>query len=216
MLTSDERKLGVVLVDIGSGTTDVVVFSENAVRHTAVIPIAGDQITNDIAIALRTPISKAEEIKIRYGIAKRSLVDSSETLEVPSLGDQNARTLSRQILVEVIEARVEELFSLINQVIHESGCEGILSGGIVLTGGSVVMPGIIELAQDIFLKPIRLGTPDYHGQIKDVVQHPRNSTILGLLLEAKKKYLQDYITIRQEGPVKVILQRIREWFVHNF
>jgi len=216
VLTPDERKLGVVLVDIGGGTTDVVIFSENSVRHTAVIPIAGDQITNDIAIALRTPIGKAEEIKLRYGIAKHSMVDPSEMLEVPSLGDQRSRTLSRQVLVEVIEARVEELFSLINQVIHESGCEEKLSGGIVLTGGSVVMPGIIELAQNIFFKPTRLGTPNYHGQMTDTIQHPRNSTALGLLLEAKKKHLQEHTMLRQAGPVRVILQRIKEWFIRNF
>jgi cell division protein FtsA len=216
VLTSDEKELGVVLVDIGGGTTDVAVFTEGAIRHTAVIPIAGDQITNDVAMALRTPTNEAEEIKLRYGVAKQILADPGETLEVPGLGDRNPRTLSRQALAAVIEPRVEELFALVHQVVRESGYEEVLSSGVVLTGGSAMMPGMIELAEDIFLKPARLGTPEYHGQLADVVRSPRYSTVLGLLLEAKKQYLRGYIVTRQEGSAKAIWQRMKEWFLGNF
>src|SRR6202022_1669039 len=170
VLTEDEKELGVVLIDIGGGTTDVAIFTEGAIRHTAVIPIAGDQITNDIAMALRTPTSEAEEIKLRYGVSKQVLADPSETLEVPGLGDRGPRTLSRQALASVIEPRVEELFALVHQVVRESGYEEVLSSGVVLTGGSSMMPGMVELAEDIFLKPARLGMPEYSGQLADVVR----------------------------------------------
>src|SRR5437764_8846289 len=216
VLTGDEKELGVVLIDIGGGTTDIAVFSAGAIPHTAVIPIAGDQITNDIAMALRTPTSEAEEIKIRYGVAKQVLADPGESLEVPGLGDRGPRTLSRQALAAVIEPRVEELFAMVHQVVRESGYEGVLSSGIVLTGGSSIMPGMIEMAEDIFLKPARLGTPEYRGQLADVVRSPRYATVLGLLLEAKKQYLRGHIVTRQDGSVKAVWQRMKEWFLGNF
>ena len=216
VLTPDEKELGVVLIDMGGGTTDVAIFTEGAIRHTAVIPIAGDQITNDIAMALRTPTSEAEEIKLRYGVAKQVLADPGDSLEVPGLGDRGPRSLSRQALAAVIEPRVEELFALVHQVVRESGYEEVLSSGIVLTGGSAMMPGMVELAEDIFLKPARLGTPEYSGQLADVVRSPRYSTVLGLLLEAKKQYLRGYVVTRQDGTVKAIWQRMKEWFLGNF
>lgn len=216
VLTEDEKELGVVLIDIGGGTTDIAVFTEGAIRHTAVIPIAGDQITNDIAMALRTPTLEAEEIKIRYGIAKQVLVDPSETIEVPGLGDRGPRTLSRQMLAAVIEPRVEELFALALQVVRESEYEEVLSSGVVLTGGTAMMPGIAELAEEIFLKPVRLGIPQYNGQLADVVKSPRYSTAHGLLAEAKKQYLRGNVVTKQQGSTKAILQRMKEWFIGNF
>ena len=216
VLTEDEKELGVVLIDIGGGTTDIAVFTEGAIRHTAVIPIAGDQITNDIAMALRTPTLEAEEINIRYGIAKQVLVDPSETIEVPGLGDRGPRTLSRQMLAAVIEPRVEELFALALQVVRESEYEEVLSSGVVLTGGTAMMPGIAELAEEIFLKPVRLGIPQYNGQLADVVKSPRYSTAHGLLAEAKKQYLRGNVVTKQQGSTKAILQRMKEWFMGNF
>jgi cell division protein FtsA len=216
VLTADEKELGVVLVDIGGGTTDVAIFTEGAIRHTAVIPIAGDQITNDIAMALRTPTAEAEEIKVRYGAAKQVLADPGESFDVPGLGDRAARSLSRQALAAVIEPRVEELFSLVHQVVRESGFEEVLSSGIVLTGGSAMMPGMTELAEDIFLKPARLGIPDYSGQLADVVKSARYATVLGLLMEAKRQYLRGQVVNRQGGSAKAVWQRMKEWFLGNF
>ncbi|MCW5639845.1 MAG: cell division protein FtsA, partial [Rubrivivax sp.] len=157
VLTEDEKSLGVAVVDIGAGTTDVQIYTDGSVRHTAVIPIAGDLITSDIAMALRTPTKDAEEIKVEYGVAKQLLADPNQAIEVPGLGDRAPRQLNRQALAGVIEPRVEEIFSLVHQVIRGSGYEELLSSGIVLTGGSAVMPGMVELGEDIFLKPVRKG-----------------------------------------------------------
>ena len=149
------------------------------------IPIAGDLITSDIAMALRTPTKDAEDIKVDHGVAKQLLADPNEQVEVPGLGDRAPRMLSRQALAGVIEPRVEEIFSLVHQVIRESGYEELLSSGIVLTGGSAVMPGMVELAEDIFLKPVRKGTPLYAGPLHDMVARPRSATVMGLLEEAR-------------------------------
>ena len=216
VLTPDEKELGVVLVDIGGGTTDIAIFTEGAIRHTAVIPIAGDQVTNDIAMALRTPTAEAEEIKVGHGIAKQVLADPAEVFDVPGLGDRTSRTLSKAALAAVIEPRVEELFALAHQVVRESGFEEVLSSGIVLTGGSAMMPGMAELAEDIFLKPARVGVSAYDGQLADVVKSPRYSTVLGLLEEAKRQYLRGQVMVRQGGSATAVWQRMKEWFLGNF
>ncbi len=216
VLTADEKELGVVLVDIGGGTTDVAIFTEGAIRHTTVLPIGGDQITNDIAMALRTPTAEAEEIKVLYGVAKQVLADPGETFDVPGLGDRGPRALSRQALAAVIEPRVEELFALVHEVVRESGFEEVLSSGIVITGGSALMPGMCELAEDIFLKPARVGDPDYHGQLSDVVRSPRYATVLGLLMEAKRQYLRGQVVTRHGGSAKALWERMKEWFMGNF
>ncbi len=216
VLTADEKELGVVLVDIGGGTTDIAIFTEGAIRHTAVIPIAGDQVTNDIAMALRTPTAEAEEIKVRYGIAKQVLADPTDVFDVPGLGDRSARTMSKAALSAVIEPRVDELFGLVHQVVRESGFEEVLSSGVVLTGGSALMPGMCELAEDVFLKPARVGVPGYSGQLADVVKSPRYSTVLGLLEEAKRQYLRGQVVVRQGGSAKAVWQRMKEWFLGNF
>jgi len=185
VLTDDERELGVVLVDIGAGTTDVVIFTNGSICHTAVIPIAGDLITSDIAMALRTPSKDAEKIKIESGFAKQILADPEIQVEVPGLSDRNTRMLSQQALASVIEPRVEEIFSEVHKVILESGYEYLLSAGIVLTGGSSVMPGMVELAEDIFLMPVRRGIPNYNGNLANMVSKGSASTAMGLLEEAR-------------------------------
>ncbi|MBL0720840.1 cell division protein FtsA [Piscinibacter sp. Jin2] len=216
VLTEDEKALGVALVDIGAGTTDVSIFTDGSVRHTAVIPIAGDLITSDIAMALRTPTKDAEEIKVEYGIAKQLLADPADQVEVPGLGDRAPRMLSRQALAGVIEPRIEEIFSLVHQVIRESGYEELLSSGIVLTGGSAVMPGMVELAEDIFLKPVRKGTPTYSGALFDMVANPRSATVMGLLEEARLARSRGFKAAQQAGSVTTLFGRIKDWFVGNF
>jgi cell division protein FtsA len=216
VLTEDEKELGVVLVDIGGGTTDIAIFTGGAIRHTAVIPIAGDQITNDIAMALRTPTADAEDIKVMHGVSKQVLANADDMIEVPGIGERGPRMLSRQALAAVIEPRVEELFSLIQQVVRESGYEELLSSGVVLTGGTALMDGMVELGEDIFLKPVRLGIPDYVGNLSDVVRSPRFSTAMGLLQEARVQRLRGRRVASSRGGIKDIFQRMREWFVGNF
>ncbi|WP_180682763.1 cell division protein FtsA [Tepidicella baoligensis] len=216
ILTEDEKELGVALVDIGAGTTDVAIFAGGAIRHTAVIPIAGDLITNDIAMALRTPTKDAEDIKVESGCAKQLLADPDQQVEVPGLGDRGPRLLSRQALAGVIEPRVEEIFALVQQVIRESGHEELLSSGIVLTGGSAVMPGMVELGEDIFLKPVRRGMPKYTGVLSDMVAQPRAATVMGLLEEARLARLRGHKVAQKVGSVGSALGRLKDWFVGNF
>jgi len=216
VLTQDEMDLGVALVDIGAGTTDVAIFTGGSVRHTAVIPIAGDLITSDIAMALRTPTKDAEEIKVEYGVAKQMLADATEQVEVPGLGDRPPRMLSRQALAGVIEPRVEEIFSLVHQVIRESGCEELLSSGIVLTGGTAVMPGMVELGEDIFLKPVRKGLPTYSGALFDMVANPRSATVMGLLEEARVAHSRGHKAAAQAGSMQTFFGKARDWFMGNF
>lgn len=216
VLTPDERELGVAMIDIGAGTTDIAIFTGGAVRHTAVIPIAGDQITNDIAMALRTPIPEAEEIKIGYGIAKEMLADPNEKIEIAGIGDRPARLMSRQALAAVIEPRVEELFSLVQEVIERAGFKGKLAGGIVLTGGTALMPGLTELAEDVFLRPARTGSPMYTGALADVVRSPKFATSMGLLTEANVKRQRGRIQRMQVGVIKGVGRRVKEWIVGNF
>jgi cell division protein FtsA len=215
VLSEDEKDLGVCLVDIGGGTSDIAVFTHGAIRHTAVIPIAGDQITNDIAMALRTPTADAETIKVRQGVALRQLADPNEMIEVPGIGDRGPRVMSRQTLAEVIEPRVEELFSLVQQVLRESGFEELLSSGVVLTGGSAVMQGMVELGEEIFHMPVRVGVPKYSGGLADVVRNPRYATAVGLLLEGVQQIRQGQSS-RQDGSVRAVFGRMREWFQRNF
>ena len=215
VLSEDEKDLGVCLLDIGGGTTDIAVFTHGAIRHTAVVPIAGDQITNDIAMALRTPTADAETLKIRHGVALRQLADPNQMLEVPGIGERGARSLSRQTLAEVIEPRVEELYSLVQQVLRESGFEELLSSGVVLTGGSAVMRGMVELGEEIFHMPVRIGVPRYAGGLADVVRAPRYATAVGLLLEGTAQLHHGKLS-RQSGSVSAVLGRMREWFQRNF
>ncbi len=216
VLTEDERELGVALVDIGAGTTDIAIFTNGAIRHTAVIPIAGDLITSDIAMALRTPTKDAEDIKVENGYAKQLLADPDTRVEVPGLGDRAPRMLSRQALAGVIEPRVEEIFQLVHQVLRDSGFEEMLSSGIVLTGGSCIMPGMVELGEDIFLKPVRRGIPKYSSALADMVAQPRAATVMGLLEEARMARLRGFKVAQKNGSMKTAAGQLKDWFTGIF
>ncbi len=216
VLTDDERELGVCLVDIGGGTTDIAVFTGGAIRHTSVIPIAGDQVTNDIAVALRTPTQSAEEIKIRYACALRQLASDEETIEVKSIGDRPARRLKRQTLAEVVEPRYEELLSLVQADLRRSGFEDMLAGGVVLTGGSAKMEGLIELAEEVFHMPVRLGMPHGVTGLVDVVSNPIYATGVGLLHFGSRSRISHYQEMEKDGGVGVVWDRMKSWFQGNF
>jgi cell division protein FtsA len=216
VLTSDEKDLGVCLVDIGAGTTDVQIYTDGSVRHTAVIPIAGDLITSDIAMALRTPTKDAEEIKVAYGMAKQLLADPNEQVEVPGLGDRGPRMLSRQALAGVIEPRVEEIFSLVQQVMRESGYEELLSSGVVLAGGAASMPGMVELGEEIFMKAVRRGVPNYDGAVADMLVNPRAATVMGLLAEARMARARGTKASAQSSAAASVLGRAKAWFLGSF
>lgn len=216
VLTEDEKELGVCLVDIGGGTTDIAVFTEGAIRHTAVIPIAGDQVTNDIAVALRTPTQYAEEIKLKYACALTQLASIEETIEVPSVGDRPARRLARQTLAEVVEPRYEELFTLIQAELRRSGFEDLCAAGVVLTGGSSKMEGAVELAEEIFHMPVRLGHPQYVTGLVDVVRTPIHSTGVGLLLFGNQNRSMRESEARMGNGFKSVVQRMKSWFQGNF
>lgn len=216
VLTDDEKELGVCLVDIGGGTTDIAVFTEGAIRHTAVIPIAGDQVTNDIAVALRTPTQYAEDIKIKYACALTQLASADETIEVPSVGERPDRRLARQTLAEVVEPRYEELFTLIQAELRRSGFEDLCAAGIVLTGGSSKMEGAVELAEEIFHMPVRLGLPQYVSGLVDVVRNPIHSTGVGLLLFGYQNRAMRESEARMGNGFKSVWNRMKNWFQGNF
>ena len=216
VLSEDEKDLGVCLVDIGGGTTDIAVFTGGAIRHTSVIPIAGDQITNDVAMALRTPTADAEDLKVKYGCALRQLADAKEMIEVLGVGDRPARQLSRQTLAEVIEPRVEELYSLVQAELRRSGFEELLSSGIVITGGSSAMEGMAELGEEVFHMPVRLGMPQYVGGLAEVVRNPRFATGVGLLLAGMDQHQRHHLATMQNGSMTQIFNRMKSWFQGNF
>ena len=219
VLTEDEKELGVCLVDIGGGTTDICVFTDGAIRHTAVIPIAGDQVTNDIAVALRTPMQHAEEIKKQYGCALTQLAHDDETIEVPSVGDRAPRTLARQTLAEVIEPRIEELYTLIGAELRRSGFEDLVGSGIVLTGGSSKLQGMVELAEEVFHMPVRLGVPHNISGLTGVVENPMYATGVGLVQFGAMQRQGSSFTKQKTGStvgVQGILERMKSWFQGNF
>jgi cell division protein FtsA len=216
VLTEDEMELGICLVDIGGGTTDIAVFNNGAIRHTAVIPIAGDQVTNDIAISMRTPTQYAEDIKVRYACALSQLANLDETIEVPSVGERPPRRLARQTLAEVVEPRYEELFGLIRDELRRSGFDQMIAAGIVLTGGSAKMEGAVELAEEVFHMPVRLGVPQHVSGLGDVVRNPIHSTGVGLLMYARKKLDRVAEDLPVGGGMGEVLARMKAWFQGNF
>jgi len=216
VLTDDEKELGVCIVDVGGGTTDIAVFSGGAIRHTAVIPIAGDQVTNDIAVSMRTPTQYAEDIKVRYACALSQLANPDESIEVPSVGDRPARRLARQTLAEIVEPRYEELFNLIREELRRSGFEEVIAAGLVLTGGSARMEGAIELAEEIFHVPVRLGVPTQVRGLLDAVQSPIYSTSVGLLLYARENLQPVAHGALLGNSVGGALTRMKSWFQGHF
>ena len=212
VLSQDEKELGVAMIDIGGGTSDLAIFYQGSIKHTAVLTIAGAQMTNDIAIGLRTPNSEAEKIKHSFGCAYSNLIEEGENIEVPSVGGREARTVSRQILGEIIEARTREMFELLDQKINESGYREIISFGIVLTGGASSMQGMAELAEDVFQSPVRVGKPFDLGGLIDVANNPMYATCTGLIQYGFKR--------RKMGPVRElqgrnlfdkIFSRMKDW-----
>jgi len=217
VLTEDEKQLGVCLIDIGGGTTDIAVFSEGAIRHTAVIPIAGDQVTNDVAIALRTPTQNAENLKIQYGCALNELADMEEIIDIPSMGDNKAKRFSRLELVEAIEPRFEELFTLVRAELSRIGIEELLGCGIVVTGGSARLEGVVELAEEVFRLPVRLGIPrNVHGLV-DVIRNPSYATGVGLLLyglSSRERHHQ--MDVVSPYSFKQFFGRVKNWVQGHF
>jgi cell division protein FtsA len=213
VLTEDEKELGVCLIDIGGGTTDIAVFAEGAIKHTAVIPIAGDQVTNDIAVALRTPTHNAEEIKRKYACALTQLANIEGTIDVPSIGDRGPRKISMQNLAEIIEPRYEELLMLVQSELRRSGYEELIAAGIVLTGGSSKVTGLIELAEEIFHMPVRMGVPQNVTGLPEVVKNPIYSTGVGLLIYGREHQLYGR-GVEYEGVG--LWSKIKNWFQGNF
>ena len=216
VLTDDEKDLGVCLVDIGGGTTDIAVFTDGAIRHTAVIPIAGDQVTNDIAVALRTPTQFAEEIKVKHAYALTQLASLEDFIEVPSLGERPIRQISRLNLAEIVEPRYEELLMLVQAELRRSGFEDLIAAGIVLSGGSSRVEGLVELAEEIFHMPVRIGLPQSISGLNEVLRNPAYSTGAGLLLFGRQQH-QHGEHRRAMGPgLRGMWSRMKDWFTGNF
>ncbi|OGT29747.1 MAG: cell division protein FtsA [Gammaproteobacteria bacterium RIFCSPHIGHO2_12_FULL_35_23] len=225
VLTEDEKDLGVCLIDIGGGTTDIAIFTEGAIRHSAVIPIAGDQVTNDLAIALRTPTQNAEKLKINHACALIELADSEEDIEVPSVGHRQSRTISQKMLAEVCEPRYEELFMLVRAELRRSGFEDLIASGLVITGGAAQIKGGVELAERVFQVPVRLGMPEKISGLVDVVKNPIYATGVGLLLYGYHQHMEESSAVKatskkrmksSSGDAKSIWQRMKSWFQGNF
>ena len=216
VLTEDEKELGVCLVDIGGGTSDIAIFTEGAIRHTGVIPIAGDQVTNDIAMALRTPTDNADEIKIKYACALTQLARADETLKVPGVGDRAPRELSRQALAEVVEPRYEEIFNLVQAELQRSGYENNLAAGIVLTGGTSKMEGVVDLAEEVFHAPVRIGAPHNVTGLADIVKNPIYSTGVGLLLYGLKQFQETGGINSRNDPQIRLVDKVRKFFQGNY
>ena len=216
VLTEDEKELGVCLVDIGGGTTDIAVFTDGALHHTSVIPIAGDQVTNDIAVAFRTPTKDAEDIKIQYACSSAQLVNSDETIEVPSVGDRPPRKLSRQRLADIVQPRYEELLTFVLKELRRSGYEDRIPAGVVLTGGSSNMEGLADLAEEIFHLQVRVGSPQYVSGLVDIVKNPIHATGVGLLLFSRDD--NKSLTLNTNGgsmQLNSIWESMKSWFQQN-
>jgi cell division protein FtsA len=216
VLSADERDLGVALIDIGGGTTDLAIWSDGSIVHTSVLPIGGDHLTGDIAVGLRTPTDEAERIKQRHGCAMGALVGQDETIEVPSVGGRRPRVVSRHLLTEIIEPRVEEMFTLLHQEIQRTGFEDLLASGVVITGGSVLLQGMVEMAEDILGLPVRLGVPQNVGGLVDVVKSPMYATGVGLVMYGRANAQRSLIRVREENIYSKVKGRMSRWLGEIF
>ncbi|PLX92059.1 MAG: cell division protein FtsA [Desulfuromonas sp.] len=216
VLSADEKELGVAIVDIGGGTTDLAIFVDGAIKHTSVLSLGGNHLTNDIAVGLRTPMAEAERIKHAYGSCLTSDIGKDETIEVPSVGGREPRVLSRQLLAEILEPRVEEIFSLVNREIVRSGYEDLIASGVVITGGTSILPGMPELAEQIFNLPVRRGFPQGIGGLIDVVNSPIYATGVGLVIYGSKNQEINNFSIGQEKVFDKVMRRMKEWFGEFF
>jgi cell division protein FtsA len=216
VLSQDEKELGVALIDIGGGTTDIAIWSEGSIVHTSVLAVGGDHITSDIAVGLRTPLDDAERIKQKHGCAMGSLIEADETIDVPSVGGRKPRTLARQILTEIIEPRVEEMFSLVHQEIQRTGYEDLLASGVVITGGATLLEGMPDLAEDILGLPVRLGVPTGMGGLVDVVKSPIFATGVGLVLYGRAHEEHRFFKVREENVYGKVRSRMRSWLGEIF
>jgi len=216
VLTEDELELGVCLVDIGAGTTDIAIYTQGAIRYTKSLPVGGDQVTNDIAYGVHTPTAHAEEIKIKYACALAQLAHAEETIQVPSVGDRPPRRLARQALAQSVQARYEEIFEMVQDELRRSGYESLVAAGIVLTGGASRMEGALELAEEIFHKMVRIGVPQHVSGLGDVVSSELHSTGVGLLLHGSRSSGGARHAGSAVGNVGSVVEKFRSWFTKNF
>lgn len=216
VLTEDEKELGVCMIDIGGGTTDIAIFTDGAIRHTAVIPIAGDQVTNDIAVALRTPTKHAEAIKLKHASLAASIIEPHAVIEVPSVAGRPSRQISKKALVEVVSARYEELFTLVLAELRRSGFEDLVASGLVITGGAAMVEGIADLAESVFQMPVRIGYPQFVSGLRDVLQSPSYSTGVGLLLYGYQQQFHGYPATYMSADGNGLWGRMKGWFQGNF
>jgi cell division protein FtsA len=217
VLSQEERDLGVVMIDLGGGTTDLAIFLDGSIRHSAVLPIGGQNLTKDLAIGLLTSQTEAEKIKLQHGIARTGLVQGHEMVEVPSVGDRPARTCSRRDLAEILEPRVEEIFELVRREITRAGYEGMVGAGVVITGGTSLLEGMPDAAEQVLNLPARRGAPGGLGGLRDIVSNPMHATGVGLLLHARRHLEEMAITgLRSRRPLDKVLTRMRGWFFELF
>ncbi|OIP31660.1 MAG: cell division protein FtsA [Deltaproteobacteria bacterium CG2_30_63_29] len=212
VLSDDEKELGCAMVDIGGGTTDIAIWSKGTIVHTSVLSVGGNHLTNDIAVGLRTPMAEAERIKQRGGCAMVSMIGADETIEVPSVGGRAPRELPRRILAEIIEPRVEEIFALVFREIEQSGYADLIASGVVITGGTTILEGMPELAEQVLQMPVRRGLPRGVGGLVDVVKSPKYATGVGLVLYGAKNPEKDLFTIREEKVFQKVKRRMVSWF----
>ena len=212
VLTDDEKELGVALIDVGGGTSDLAIFSGGSIKHTSVLGLGGNQITSDLAVGLQTPISDAEEIKKQWGCCRSSMIDPEEQIQVQGVGGRGVRTLSRSVLADVIEPRVSEIFTLLKREIEMSGYQEVIPSGVVITGGSAQLAGVVELAEEIFQIPVRTGHPNGVGGLVDVVNNPMYATAVGLLLYGRRDQEDKRFPQMGEKTFSKVIRRVRAWF----